>query len=342
MSSIGGHRPIVPTTLSKPTPSAAPDAAPPQPAAAEAPSPAEAPQTDEAPAPKKPSWPKRPDGTTDWELVFEGEESGLIALVSQARGGAALRECTIAVIEQLYVRDDDPEHVARFKADLRALIRDDMAPENVVRAKDTVAGILRGVKEFRIQKAADYVAKREAEKQARDAESAPERRGADRDAPPEIEEFEYEEAPRARRRPPVAHDDEEDGKARLYWIGGIAAALVLATCVGAYLYFAKPWQPEKKSPTIALIDQMKDAAVNPNPPATHVFGGALRVGELVGRKAITAERVPADACGSAAWVFANRGNVLINGMMPNRVAPNILAKLCEDDPNGATVTWIPK
>lgn len=324
MTSMGERHPIMATPLSEPAPEATAEAA-------SSPAGAGAPQA------KRPSWPKTPDGTTDWEIVFEAEETGVIALVTQANTAAALRACTIAVIEKLYVRDDDPDAVARFKEDLTSLIRDDMSPENVVRAKDTVAGILRGVKEYRIQKAAEYVERKKAEKRAAD-----ERRGAEKHLPPEIADFEYDEKPKARRRAAAAPADEDEGKSRLYWIGGIAAALVLAVCGGAYFYFAAPGGTAKKEPALVLIDQMKDAAANPNPPASHVFGGALRVGELVGRKAVIAEGVPADACGSAAWVFVNRGNVLINGAMPTRVAPNILAKLCAEGSGGATLTWVPK
>ncbi len=60
------------------------------------------------------------------------------------------------------------------------------------------------------------------------------------------------------------------------------------------------------------------------------------------RLAVSVFGIPPNACSSAAWYFTFRGNVIINGQMPRRVSPNILAELCGRNPSGATFTWVSK
>ena len=106
---------------------------------------------------KKPAFPQTPDGVTDWEQVFEGP-NGLIALISQVRTGAALRECTLLVIGQLFTRKQDQLEVARLTHQLDNLIAGGEASQDISALSMTVIGLLRQIKNERIQKAQDYLA----------------------------------------------------------------------------------------------------------------------------------------------------------------------------------------
>jgi len=106
---------------------------------------------------KKPAFPQTPDGVTDWEQVFEGP-NGLIALISQVRTAAALRECTLVVIGQLFTRKQDQLEVAQLTRQLDNLIAGSDASQDISTTSMTVAGLLRQIKDERIQKAQDYLA----------------------------------------------------------------------------------------------------------------------------------------------------------------------------------------
>jgi hypothetical protein len=104
------------------------------------------------------SWPKTAAGTADWEVVFEDPDTGLLALVGQASSPAALRECAILIIARLYARKDDPEEVARFTWEISVLIPDHLGSEDLAGITQAVTILLRKIKDFRIQKAAEHEA----------------------------------------------------------------------------------------------------------------------------------------------------------------------------------------
>ena len=118
------------------------------------------------------SWPKTDAGTVDWEFVFENPDAGLLALVCQAASPAALRECAIFIIAKLYARKDDPAEVERFTKEISALIPDDLAADDIGNINAVVVSLLRRIKDYRIQKAAEHEAML-AEAEYDDAKSAP-------------------------------------------------------------------------------------------------------------------------------------------------------------------------
>ncbi len=110
----------------------------------------------------KSSWPKTPDGTTDWEVVFEDPDKGFISLITQAQSIASLRSGALVVIQQIFTRRADAPDIEQLKNRLDAVTsfgktavpdEDDLAA-----AREDIAGLLRGIKEERKQKAAEYVA----------------------------------------------------------------------------------------------------------------------------------------------------------------------------------------
>ena len=105
---------------------------------------------------KKPDWPQTPGGTTDWEVVFEDSQSGLIPMILQAKTAHALRESTLVVIRQLYTRKDDPPEVERFTRELDGLIPDDTPSTSLPKVSEGVTAILRQIKTERIRKAEEF------------------------------------------------------------------------------------------------------------------------------------------------------------------------------------------
>ena len=101
-------------------------------------------------------WPKTPGGSTDWEVVFEDPETGLIALIAQARSAEALRDCVVVVIKKLFTRETDPPEVERFIGELTQLIPDGTGDQNLTLVLEAVTGILRQIKDDRAKKAAEY------------------------------------------------------------------------------------------------------------------------------------------------------------------------------------------
>ncbi len=257
------------------------------------------------------SWPLTPEGLTDWEVAFEDPDKGFIALITQANTPAALRQCTIVVIEKLCARHNDPAEVERFKSGLIQLVPDDTPDEDLLRITGAVTVILRQIKDDRILKAVEYAKDRE------QGRSTGGRRAEDKKKPT---------SQRSPLRSPLA------------W--GLVAGAIAASVAG-YFIFAGSGPQEKLKPNLVLIEQMKNVALG-KVLKTHTFEGALRTGTRAGRAYVTAEAIPTGACVSAAWVFVNRGNISINGVTPQKISPSILSKLCAMRGESAILTWFPK
>ena len=201
--------------------------------------------------------------------------------------------------------------VERFTAELQNLIPDDTPEHFLSRLVEGVSAILRQIKDERIRMAEEHAHHKDFIKD-----------GEKRDA---------------RKRAKEAKEAKEK-KSRI--VARIASGAALAV-LGMIVYLAAPWEEEKKSTLRVLIDQMKAAAAG-DVVKTHAYQGRLQVETKAGRVAITVFNIPPDACGNAAWYFVNRGSAIINGVMPHRVSPGIIKNLCGRNPNGATLSWVPK
>lgn len=105
----------------------------------------------------KPAFPQTPDGVTDWDRVFEHPDDGLIAVIASAPNAAALRNCLLVVIRQLYTRKNDELEIAQLTNQI----------ENLVDGADGVptaeaVALLRTIKEQRIAKAEAYLERKKA------------------------------------------------------------------------------------------------------------------------------------------------------------------------------------
>lgn len=102
-------------------------------------------------------WPQTTEGITDWEYVFENEESGLIPLVMTAQTTLVLKECTTVIIQQLFIREDDSASIMKYILKLNDIVpieqesNTDMEWLKLMRSN--VIGLLRQIKEDRVVKA---------------------------------------------------------------------------------------------------------------------------------------------------------------------------------------------
>ena len=120
---------------------------------------------------------------TDWEDVFEHADHGLIPLVLQARSIDALKKCLLVIVESLFSRDSDAGFRNSYSAKLDGILPSgeiqiiDGTGGELEIIKKGVVGMLRQIKEFRIQKAKDALAKSAEERKA----EAAGRKGEDAD-----------------------------------------------------------------------------------------------------------------------------------------------------------------
>lgn len=107
----------------------------------------------------KAAWPKTPDGTTDWEHVFEDPSTGFIPLLATVQSPEALGQGASIILKKLFTRKNDVDELARLTAQLDAIIGSGIALENKV---TQVAGLMRDVKDERVEKARVYVDRKKA------------------------------------------------------------------------------------------------------------------------------------------------------------------------------------
>lgn len=280
---------------------------------------------------KDQSWPKTAAGTVDWEFVFENPDTGLLALVGQAASPAALRDCAIFIIDKLYARKDDPEEVVRFTKEISALIPDDLAADNLGDISAVVVTLLRRIKDFRIQKAAEHEAMLAAAEndgpEAAPGEGGHAKRSTDR---PKADPLKSTVLPSERAKKPNRN---------MFYaavIGGLAAAGVILFVV---LKILEP--PPVETQAEILVRQIQAAPAGKG-PKTHIFGGVLRAGKNAGKMTVTAEDVPAEVCFDVAWGLVNRGRVIINGLYSRKLSPDIVRGLCTKKGGPASLTFMPK
>lgn len=107
----------------------------------------------------KAAWPKTPDGTTDWEVVFEDPQTGFIQLIAQSPSAETLRLTTTVVIDTLFTRRGDEHEVTRLKNQLESILN---TPDDIAAKQAGVSGLLRQIKDARIEKARVYIERKRA------------------------------------------------------------------------------------------------------------------------------------------------------------------------------------
>lgn len=107
----------------------------------------------------KAAWPKTPDGTIDWEVVFEDPNTGLIPLVERVRSSEALHSSGEVIFSKLFTRKNDAEARAQMIFRLDEVIAAGGSVEDMTAQ---VVGLMREVKDERIEKARVYVERKRA------------------------------------------------------------------------------------------------------------------------------------------------------------------------------------
>lgn len=101
--------------------------------------------------------PKKPDGTTDWDIVFDDPDVGLIALIGRVTSTDALQACGLLMIRRLFTRKNDELDVARFTNELNETISYAGAVGDIEAIKAEVIVMLRRIKDIRVAKARVYL-----------------------------------------------------------------------------------------------------------------------------------------------------------------------------------------
>jgi hypothetical protein len=122
--------------------------------------------------------------------------------------------------------------------------------------------------------------------------------------------------------------------------------LVVAAVVGMAVMVVVAWKAmqqageEDLTPGAQLAEQMAQAAQGVG-PATHLFGGALRVEIFDGRPVVVAEEVPPRMCVAAGWDLKGEGVLTINGITAPRLSAAKISELCNLGKT-ATIQWMPR
>lgn len=268
--------------------------------------------------------------------------TGLISLITQARSPATLRKSTVVVIESIYARDGAPPEITAFGNELERMLPDDLPEAALPKIADAVTEVLREIKVERIRQQNDAA---DMDDLVDDFDDFGEDDEPKKKRKKKGGWFSRKKKPKKTRKPAQkSASKSKKGKSRssihLMIFGGLALLLLIAGGGGGtyYLFFMdhglKPGERAMK-----LIQEM-EAAAEGTGPARHEFGWDLIVETRAGLTGVTAIGVPADACASAAWYFVNRGNVLINDRMPEKIAPSLLKQFCSEKGQRAKLMWL--
>lgn len=272
--------------------------------------------------PGKASWPTTPDGNIGWEMVFEATETGLIPRVLRSKTPLALRKNTIAVVTKLYASGSTPDYVSDFTAELNSVLPDDLGNDEMIRVSETISTLLRRIKAERIAQIHEVAHLRKLS----------EERNTKRPKPSKSTSGDRPKG-RSRKTP------RSRGAVQLTFLICTGMLLLAAGGFGGWWWYTDPARNLPPTRTQQLIEEMR-AAARGEGPDRHVFGWALHTKIKAGLIGVTAIGIPADACASAAWVFVNRGNVVINDIMPEKISPQILRQACALKGQRASLTWL--
>jgi hypothetical protein len=287
---------------------------------------------------KRPSWPKLPSGVTDWETVFEDPKIGLIPRISKVRTISALRDSTVLIAKRLCARENDPTHLGEFINEIKVILPEDLPGTTLMESLASIIQVLRRIKTERIERAEAFLMKDSGAKSFDhqvERESAPaqtvDRRQQNSPPPPATPD-----SPKT----PTLPGAPGAPKNRALHYGGIGVAVLIA-CVALVLIIKKVGTEDELTPVQQFIEQMT-AVAEGSSVDRHVFGGQIIRGRSSGRTTVSTDRVPKNACASAAWVLLNRGTIVVNGVLPTRVTSKILKEICEKKGNHANLVWYPK
>jgi len=272
----------------------------------------------------KQHWPKLPSGNTDWETAFEDPENGLIALVSQAKTVGALRDCMIMIIKRFYTKDDDPVMRKQFANAISKILADGSSDNLLPKSIHSITALLREIKIERLKNSDTHLPIKNVAKSF-------DHQVDQEDAQPKISVRHQ----RSKTRQRELRAQSQNRKWKLTCIVGTA----LAASIALVIIFGG--SDKKVLPVKQFIEQLTKVAGG-DAINQHIYGGYIKMGTQGGRRYVLANNIPQKACASAAWVLGQRGATVINAVMPPRVTPTVLKKLCGKNGEHATIHWYAK
>ncbi len=108
----------------------------------------------------KAAWPKTPDGTTDWQVVFEDPTAGFIPMVLKGQSPDAVKMAATVIIQKLFTRRNDTDLCTQYITRLDDIVTS--ANGNMDAVNKAVSGLLREIKDERIELARVYVERKKA------------------------------------------------------------------------------------------------------------------------------------------------------------------------------------
>lgn len=147
--------------------------------------------------PDKSEWPTTVDDVTDWETLFEMQETGLIALVSAAETPEQLKGLAQSIVDAVFNRKHDKSIIAKVTAFLDKLLPEGADPDGFPAMRAGVIQMLRKVKDNRLKKSANFVAKKKKQTKRKPAKGKPQKKRKNRRANPVLEFFRNSNAAKA-------------------------------------------------------------------------------------------------------------------------------------------------
>ncbi|WP_239988480.1 hypothetical protein [Paramagnetospirillum kuznetsovii] len=122
----------------------------------------------------------------------------------------------------------------------------------------------------------------------------------------------------------------------------VVGVVVLLLAAGGLAWWSGKETPNSDgSETTKFVEQIIQATQG-EPPATHMFGGTLKVTSMGGVPVVIAEKVPPRICAASGMKLVKKGLLSVNGVTPTRVSSAIITELCNKDDGDATIMWAPK
>ena len=219
------------------------------------------------------------------------------------------------------------QKINKLKREIAELITDDISETSLARVRDAIVDLLRDLKIFKIQNAAQY-------QNRSDSRNENELKISDEGAASVL---------KLERRSPVSQDEGIVAPTwcqRISWPWTISGLVAAGSAILFGYYIQTVRVVDEGNPASILAGQIMTAAENPQ-VKVHVFGGRLSSTTEFGRNGIAADSIPRSVCFDVAWQLVNKGIVIIDGKYSRKLSPTIIRKLCDDAREPLQLLWFP-
>lgn len=113
-------------------------------------------------------WPSIDNDTVDWESVFDDADTGLAVFAKRARTKQALVRCAHMIVQNLFIRDNDPPYRDAFN-----LAIDELAATGDENTREKILDLIEDIKINRIERAGYYLESEKGDDERRLAQDSP-------------------------------------------------------------------------------------------------------------------------------------------------------------------------